>query len=97
MYDHNIIKLINLTHNQTKSAENNPAPLCTNPLCLLNKTVKASSYGIMKNIYSEKEENENEEVYHQSPWSFMAAATLLKPAMLLPATREGRTPSVGVA
>ena len=96
MYDHNIIKLINLTHNQTKSAENNPAPLCTNPLCLLNKTVKASSYGIMKNIYSEKE-NENEVVYHQSPWSFMAAATLLKPAMLLPATREGRTPSVGVA
>lgn len=36
-------------------------------------------------------------IYHQSPWSFMAAATLVKPAMLDPVTREGRTPSAGVA
>jgi len=27
--------------------------------------------------------------YHQSPWSCMAAATLTKPAILLPATNEG--------
>lgn len=35
-------------------------------------------------------------IYHQSPWSFMAAATLLKPAMLLPATKLGYSPSAGV-
>ena len=34
-------------------------------------------------------------IYHQSPWSNIAAATFLKPAMLLPATRLGNSPSAG--
>ena len=33
--------------------------------------------------------------YHQSPWSRMAWATLMKPAMLLPVTSEGSSPSLG--
>jgi hypothetical protein len=30
--------------------------------------------------------------HHQSPWSRMASATLMKPAMLAPATSEGIAP-----
>jgi hypothetical protein len=30
-------------------------------------------------------------VYHQSPWSFMASATILNPATLAPACSDGRT------
>lgn len=33
--------------------------------------------------------------YHQSPCVFIAAATLLNPAMLLPATKLGNSPSAG--
>ena len=33
--------------------------------------------------------------YHQSPCAFIASATLLKPAILLPATRLGNSPSFG--
>ena len=34
-------------------------------------------------------------IHHQSPCAFMAAATLVKPAILLPATRLGYSPSFG--
>lgn len=33
-------------------------------------------------------------VYHQSPWAFMASATLMNPATLAPARSEGSTSSV---
>ena len=33
--------------------------------------------------------------YHQSPCAFIASATLLKPAILLPATKLGNSPSLG--
>ena len=32
-------------------------------------------------------------VHHQSPWSCIAAAVLLKPAMFAPATSDGNSPS----
>ncbi len=34
-------------------------------------------------------------LYHQSPCAFIAAATFEKPAILLPATRLGNSPSAG--
>ena len=38
----------------------------------------------------------NQQLHHQSPCANMAAATLLNPAMLLPATKLGNSPSAGV-
>ena len=35
-------------------------------------------------------------VYHQSPWANIASATLLNPAILLPATKLGNSPSFGL-
>lgn len=45
-----------------------------------------------------QEEGSKREIYcwlsHQSPWSCMARATLMKPAMLEPATKLGSSPSL---